>query len=231
MTQSVSVIIPVFNGQAYLTDSLRSVASQSFSDIEIIVVDDGSTDSTFEVTQAFGDRRLRYIRQDRAGAAAARNRGVDLANSPLLAFLDADDIWIDQKLSLQIASLQRGDGEMIFANVEEFITPDRLQELESHIKLHAGSRPFIYSSTLLMRRADFQRVGPFDIRWRVGEFVGWYARAIDLGLKSAMLPQVLARRRLHDANVGRLDHAHRGQYARVIKSVLDRRAGRFETID
>ena len=223
MTRRISVIIPVFNGQAYVADSLRSVASQSFSDLEIIVVDDGSTDSTFEVTQAFGDRRLRYIRQDRAGAAAARNRGVELANGPLLAFLDADDVWMRQKLCLQIASLQRGDGDMIFANAEEFITPDRLQELEGQIKLHPGPRPFIYASTLLMRRADFQKVGPFDTRWRVGEFVGWYARAIDLGLKSAVLPQVLARRRLHDTNLGRLNRAHRGQYARVMKSILDRR--------
>ena len=223
MNHHVSVIIPVFNGQAYLADSLRSVASQSVSDIEIIVVDDGSTDSTFEVARNFGDPRLRYIRQDRAGAAAARNRGVELANGPLLAFLDADDVWIGDKLSLQIASLQRGDGEMIFANVEEFITPDRLQELEGHLKLHSVSRPFIYASTLLMRRTDFQKVGPFDIQWRLGEFVGWYARAIDLGLKSAVLPQVLVRRRLHDRNTGRLDRAHRGQYTQVIKSVLDRR--------
>ena len=223
MSYRVSVIIPVFNGQAYLGDSLRSIATQSFSDLEIIVVDDGSTDSTFEVTQAFGDRRLRYIRQDRAGAAAARNRGVELANGPLLAFLDADDVWIGQKLCLQIASLRRGDGDMIFANVEEFITPDRLDELENHIKLRSGPRPFIYASTLLMRRADFQKVGPFDIGWRVGEFIAWYARAKDLGLRSAVLPQVLTRRRIHDVNTGRLERNYRTHYARVMKSVLDRR--------
>jgi glycosyltransferase involved in cell wall biosynthesis len=213
----------VFNGQAYLADALRSVAAQSANDIEIIVVDDGSTDSTPEVARAFGDARLRYVRQDRAGAAAARNRGVDLANGRLLAFLDADDVWIGDKLCLQIASLRRADGEMIFANMEEFISPDRLQELDRQVKLHPGPRPGVSLDTLLMRLDDFRKVGPFDVRWRIGEFLEWYARAIDLGLKPAMLPQVLARRRLHDTNISRLDHAHRVQYAQIIKSVLDRR--------
>jgi glycosyltransferase involved in cell wall biosynthesis len=223
MPYSLSVIIPVFNGQAYLADALRSVASQSVSEIEIIVVDDGSTDSTCEVAQEFGDSRLRYIRQEKAGAAAARNRGVDIANGPLLAFLDADDVWLEDKLVLQIASLQRSDGEMIFAHGEEFISPDRLHELEDRVKPHPGAHPFIYTSALLMRRELFQKVGCFDTRWRTGEFVEWYARAIDRGLRAAVLPQVLVRRRLHDTNMGRLERAHRGQYAQVMKSVLDRR--------
>ena len=223
MTDALSVIIPVFNGQAYLADALRSVASQSVGEIEVIVVDDGSTDATCEVVKEFSDSRIRYIRQEKAGAAAARNRGVDLANGPLLAFLDADDIWVEDKLLLQINSLLRNDGEMIFAHGEEFISPDRLQKLGGQLEPHPGAHPFIYASTLLMRREDFQKVGGFDTRWRTGEFVEWYARAIDHGLKAHVLPQVLVRRRLHDTNTGRLERAHRGQYARVMKSVLDRR--------
>jgi glycosyltransferase involved in cell wall biosynthesis len=223
MTDLLSVIIPVFNGQAYLADTLRSVASQSVRDIEIIVVDDGSTDSTCEVVREFDDSRLRYIRQEKTGAAGARNRGVDLANGQLLAFLDADDVWVEDKLFLQIASLKRSDGEMIFAHGEEFISPDRLQGLEGLVKPHQGVHPFICSSTLLMRRELFHKVGRFDTRWRTGEFVDWYARAIDRGLKAYVLPQVLVRRRIHDTNTGRLERAHRGQYARVMKSVLDRR--------
>jgi glycosyltransferase involved in cell wall biosynthesis len=225
MNHSVSVIIPVFNGQAYLAEALSSVASQSVKDIEIIVIDDGSTDSTYDVIRAFGDPRLRYLRQERAGAAAARNHGVNLAKGPLLAFLDADDIWMRDKLSLQIGSLTRADGQLIFAHVEEFITPDRLQELEGQVNVHPGPHPFRYASTLLMRLDDFHRVGPFDNRWKLGEFMEWYARAVDAGLKPVVLPQILARRRLHDDNMGRRDRAHRRQYAEIIKSVLDRRRG------
>lgn len=223
MKQSVSVIIPVYNGQAYLAEALASVASQSVGDIEVIVIDDGSTDGTPEVVRAFGDMRVRYVRQDKAGAAAARNRGIDLARGALLAFLDADDVWTDNKLALQIASLERADAEMIFANVEEFISADHARDVAGRIKLRSGPRPGIWLGTLLIRREDFQRVGPFDSRWRIGEFVEWHARAVDLGLRSKVLPEVLARRRLHDANMGRVDRAHRGQYAHVIKSVLERR--------
>jgi glycosyltransferase involved in cell wall biosynthesis len=223
MNPSVSVIIPAFDSQAYLGEALTSVVSQSIRDIEVIIVDDGSTDATFEVVKTFDDRRLRYIRQDRAGAAAARNRGIDLAKSRFLAFLDADDLWIGDKLRLQIASLLRADGDMIFANVEEFISDDRVEELEGKVKVHTAPRPGIWLGTLLMRRDDFRRVGPFDLRWRMGEFVEWHARAIDLGLRPFVLPQVLARRRLHNDNMGRRDRAERGQYAQIIKGVLDRR--------
>jgi hypothetical protein len=74
-----------------------------------------------------------------------------------------------------------------------------------------------------MRREDFKKVGPFDARWRIGEFIEWYSRALDIGLKSVVLPQVLARRRIHDTNTGLVNHAHRSQYAQVLKNILDRR--------
>ena len=133
MRCSISVIIPVFNGQVYITDALTSVAAQSAHDLEIIVVDDGSTDSTAKVVRAFGDGRVRYVHQRQSGAATARNHGVDLARSQLLAFLDADDVWTVEKLDKQVVSLDRADGDMIFANVEEFISPDRLHDLEGHV--------------------------------------------------------------------------------------------------
>jgi glycosyltransferase involved in cell wall biosynthesis len=175
------------------------------------------------VAQTFDDPRLRYIRQNRAGAGAARNRGVESANGDLLAFLDADDLWLVDKLCLQVASLQRADGDMIFGHVEEFITKDRLQDLERQVKLRPGSRPGVWLGTLLIRRDDFRRVGPFEVRWQVGEFLEWYARAIDIGLRPFMLTQLLGRRRLHDTNTGRVGRAHRPQYAQIIKGILDRR--------
>ena len=141
--------------------------------------------------RAFGDGRVRYVRQRQSGAAGARNHGIDLARGELLAFLDPDDMWTDDKLARQIASLERADGGMIFANVEEFISPDRLHALEGHVKPYCASLPGVSIITLLIRREDFNRIGPFDARWRVGEFLDWYARAVDLGLKAAVLPEVL----------------------------------------
>jgi hypothetical protein len=121
----------------------------------------------------------------------------------------------------------RADGELIFAHVEEFISPDRLQEREGEVKVHLGPRPFLCASTLLVRLEDFHKVGPFEIRWKLGEFVEWHARAVDGGLQPAVVPQMLARRRLHDNNMGRRDRVHRSQYAGIIKSVLDRRRGPY----
>jgi glycosyltransferase involved in cell wall biosynthesis len=216
----------VFNGQVYVADALTSVAAQSVHNLEIIVVDDGSTDSTAKVVRAFGDGRVRYVHQRQSGAAAARNYGVDLARGELLAFLDADDLWTVDKLDRQIASLERADGDMIFANVEEFISPDRLPGLEGQVKPHSVSLTGVSIITLLVRREDFDKVGPFDARWHVGEFLDWYARAVDLGLKSAILPEVLARRRIHETNQGRQNRALRAQYAQVVKRILDRRRAR-----
>ena len=206
----VSAIIPVYNGETFLAEALASVAAQSLTELEIIVVDDGSTDRTRDMAQAFGDPRLRYFRQANAGASVARNHGVEVCRGEMLAFLDADDLWTPDKLRLQMASLERGDGDMIFGNVEEFASP-------------AVTLPGASAVTLLMRRTAFERVGRFNADLRIGEFIDWYARAIDIGMKPAMLPQVLTRRRLHAHNQGRHNRSRMVEYARVMKLVLDRR--------
>ena len=101
-----SVIIPVFNGQAYLGEAIESVLAQDI-ELAIVVVDDGSTDQTGDLVRAFEDGFLRYVQQERMGTAAARNRGASLAQGDLIAFLDADDVWLANKLRRQITSLER----------------------------------------------------------------------------------------------------------------------------
>ncbi len=222
----VSAIIPVYNGETFLAEALASVAAQSLTELEIIVVDDGSTDRTRDMAQAFGDPRLRYFRQANAGASVARNHGVEVCRGEMLAFLDADDLWTPDKLRLQMASLERGDGDMIFGNVEEFASPAVTLPGASAVTLPGASAvtlPGASAVTLLMRRTAFERVGRFNADLRIGEFIDWYARAIDIGMKPAMLPQVLTRRRLHAHNQGRHNRSRMVEYARVMKLVLDRR--------
>lgn len=220
MTNLTSVIIPVFNGQAYLAEALKSVFVQG-TELDILVVDDGSTDSTADVARAFAGPCLRYIRQNRMGVAAARNHGLSLARGNLIAFLDADDVWLADKLHRQINSLEQGEGDMIFAHIEEFISPDRMQDLQGLVQARPrlpGPNPI----TLLIRRVDFDKVGVFNADCRMGEFIEWYARAVDAGLRPAMLPDILARRRLHGANMTRTGR-DRVQYAHALKSIIDRR--------
>src|SRR5262245_10754564 len=98
----VSCIVPVYNGEAFLGEALASIRAQRHRPIEILVVDDGSTDGTAAVVMA-ADAGIRYMRQDNAGGAAARNRGIGMARGTFVAFLDADDLWPPEKLERQIA--------------------------------------------------------------------------------------------------------------------------------
>jgi glycosyltransferase involved in cell wall biosynthesis len=93
---AVSVVIPLFNKGPYIARALNSVLSQTFQDFEVIVVDDGSTDNGRDVVRGFGDPRIRLIQQENRGVSEARNRGIDAANTMLIAFLDADDEWLSR---------------------------------------------------------------------------------------------------------------------------------------
>lgn len=104
MSPAVSVIIPSYNRAHMLGTAINSVLAQVFQDWELIVVDDGSTDNTEEVVHAFGDERIRYIRQGRnSGASAARNRCLAVSRGRYVAFLDSDDEWFPEKLTRQMA--------------------------------------------------------------------------------------------------------------------------------
>jgi glycosyltransferase involved in cell wall biosynthesis len=102
----VSVVIPTFNRATYLVNALESVISQTCAPLEIIVVDDGSTDNTADLAARFGDQ-IRYLTQQNSGPSSARNRGIREAQGDLIAFLDSDDVWLKEKLELQIEQFAR----------------------------------------------------------------------------------------------------------------------------
>lgn len=102
----VSVIIPAYNSETFITKAIDSVLSQSYPHIETIVVDDGSTDHTARVVRSYGDR-IKYVYQDNQGHAKARNRGLQESRGEYCAFLDADDCWLPQKVELQVDILER----------------------------------------------------------------------------------------------------------------------------
>jgi teichuronic acid biosynthesis glycosyltransferase TuaG len=102
---AVSVIIPAYNAEAFLARAIRSVEAQTFQDFELVVIDDGSTDGTAAVAQSFGSAR--YVRESHGGEAPARNRGLEEATGALVAFVDADDEWLPEKLARQVAFMQK----------------------------------------------------------------------------------------------------------------------------
>jgi hypothetical protein len=113
--------------------------------------------------------------------------------------------------------------DMLFGHVEQFISPELPQPAPAEIQKEANIMPGYSTGTLLARREVFRRAGLFSTEFRLGEFLDWYARATDAGLRSAMLPQVLLRRRIHKHNMGVRDRDKRSDYLRVFKASLDRR--------
>ncbi|MGL6044061.1 MAG: glycosyltransferase family 2 protein, partial [Sandaracinobacteroides sp.] len=104
-TAPVSVVIPAYNREATVGTAIRSVLWQTLSPVEVIVVDDGSTDGTAAAVQAIDDPRVRLVSQANGGISAARNRGIEAATQPWVAFQDSDDEWLPLKLEKQMASL------------------------------------------------------------------------------------------------------------------------------
>ncbi len=224
---AVSAIIPVLNGRTYLAEAIASVVAQTLPCAEIIVVDDGSTDGSAEMAAALDHPRIRIVRQARAGAAAARNRGVAVAQGELIAFLDADDRWAPEKIARQMAALARPPApDMAFGQIEEFLSPDYEAIPGARVPAAPRRYPGYTATALLIGRAAFLASGGFDARWTVGEFVDWCARCRHRGMTMATLPETVAYRRIHAANIGRLRRPGAQHYAAVAKAALDRRRGR-----
>lgn len=222
-TPVVSTIIPAFNGEKYLEQALESVFSQTWTDQEIILVDDGSTDSTARIARRFaGD--LRYIHQPNQGTASARNAGVAAARGEYLAFLDQDDLWMPEKLALQVAAFREDPSlDVVFGHLQQFISPELGPELETRIRCTPYPIRGILTSTLMASRSGFSKAGNFDSQWRLGEWSDWYIHAVEAGLKIHVLPDVVAQRRLHQDNKGLALRQHLQEYPRLLKASLDRR--------
>jgi glycosyltransferase involved in cell wall biosynthesis len=218
---AISVIVPVRDGERYIGEALDSILAQTLPPAEVIVVDDGSEDRTASVVDRYGPP-VRYAAQEPRGVSAAVNRGLDLAAGELIAFLDADDLWEPEKLELQSAVLAHDPGlDLVFCLVEQFISPELSDEEQAKIRRPTGQVPAPLKAALLARRAAIDRVGRFDERWQITDFIDWFARAKEAGLRTEVLPRVLLRRRLHARNSTRR-YGH-DEYARVLAETVRRR--------
>jgi glycosyltransferase involved in cell wall biosynthesis len=220
----VSTIIPVYNGERYLAQAIESVLAQTYRPVEIIVVDDGSTDSSADVAKRFADSQVQYFYQTNSGPGAARNQGVNLARGDFFAFLDADDVWLADKLTLQMAAFASNpELDMVFGRVRQFYSPELGTHLEAKMDPEREIMPGYLAGAMLIKRESFFHAGPFATHWRVGEFIDWYSKAIEKGLESFMLPDLVTRRRIHTTNMGIREHRSQTDYVRILKAALDRR--------
>jgi glycosyltransferase involved in cell wall biosynthesis len=219
----VSTIIAVYNREAYLADAIKSVMNQTYRNIEIIVIDDGSTDNSKEVALRFASL-VRCHHQPNRGIAAAWNQGIRLSKGDFFAFLDSDDLWTDNKLQQQMDVLsENAKFDIVFGHVKQFYSPEVSEEERQKIWCPDDMMPGVSAITMLIRRESFFRVGWFDSQWRQGIFNDWYLRADERGLVSHMLPQLVAKRRLHRTNNGIVNHDKSIDYVRMFRASLSRR--------
>jgi glycosyltransferase involved in cell wall biosynthesis len=209
---TVSAVIPVFDGEAFVADAIASVLAQTHPVAECIVVDDGSTDATAEVVRRFGGA-VRLIQQPNAGVAAARNRGAEAATGRFVAFLDADDAWAPAKLERQLAAAARLPATgLVLCDLELFDedTGATLGRAAMHpgpgtlldMVLFEGAQTVSCSSTALLERALFERMGGFDVALSMSADWDFLARALLEG-PVASVPEPLVRYRVHGANMSR----------------------------
>jgi glycosyltransferase involved in cell wall biosynthesis len=221
ITPEVSVVIPVYNGEQYLREAIESVLGQDYRPIQLIVVDDGSTDRSADIARSFGSD-VHYRFQPNRGIGAARNTGTELARGSFLAFLDADDVWMPGKLTRQMAAFAADPAlDMVFGLVRQFSSRDR-QEPGTEQPPENLFQGYL-AGAMLIKHDSFLRAGLFDTKWVLGEFIDWYLRVIEQGLKSVVLQDVVLARRIHDDNVGVRERHHRHDYLRVVRAALERR--------
>lgn len=217
----VSVVIPVYNGALYLEESLNSVLEQSYQPIEVIVVDDGSSDETPDLLERFSGRIIR-IAQSNKGPAAARNRGITAARGQYVSFLDADDLWHADKLTRQIDHLQSTPGaDACVTLVENFVSPELRGSLDGAT---SGAKPGYSVVSLVARRRFLDRVGAFDATLHHASDTDWFLRAQAMDARVDLLAEVLVHRRIHEHNRSRhFAGRSRREYLRLIKTSLDRK--------
>ena len=228
MKPLLSVMIGAYNAAPYLGEAIESVLAQDYEPVELIVVDDGSTDGTAEVARSFAD--VTVVSQENGGNGAARNRAVENASGELYAFLDADDRFTPGKLRLQKDALDADPGlDMVFGHVREFLSPELDEETRASLRPPAAEpMPWTAPNLMLIRRDSFHRVGLFTTAVRVGVTVDWFARAQEAGLRHTILPEVVLERRLHTQNNGLRESASRSQYLEVIRQAMERRRASAE---
>jgi glycosyltransferase involved in cell wall biosynthesis len=218
----VSVIIPVYNGTAFLTEAVESIQQQEHRPLEIIIVDDGSTDGTKEIATSF-EENVRYTYQRHSGPVVARNRGLGMAYGDVIGFLDADDLWLRNSLSLRLERLVCDPSVEIVIGHTQLIRQREVSDGQPRFEKYRRPWPALSLGSAIIRKPVFDKVGLFDHTQPFCDDVDWLLRAQELGVSMAILPEVTLYYRRHKNNITNQTSLDQQYFVRAIKKSLDRR--------
>jgi len=225
----IDIIIPVYNGAAFIGEAIASIQAQTFKNFKVMIVDDGSNDDTVEIVLnlAKTDRSISLIKQEHRGVQAALNKGISGSIAQYIAFLDADDLWHPRKLEKQLAYITTNKTEFCFCLMQEFEDKSTLSEITKH-KARTGPMKGFHKSAFLANRKVFDKYGLFDETVGIGDFVEWYSRVIRTQNSVGMIEEALAYRRIHDTNT--MLKADKNSFLNILKKHLDesRKTGKIK---
>jgi len=219
----ISIIIPAFNAERFLAEAIESILSQDIEPIEIVVVDDGSTDRTAEVAASYG-HRVRCISQVNKGPPAARNRGLSVATGEVIGFCDADDVFLHGCLKLQLDKLLANPSiDLVVGRYRDEMIVNVPGKPATYFPVEQTTHHIMQLGVSLIRRHLFDKLGKFDEAMHQCDDWDWFMRAREQQVPMLFHLSILARHRLHDGNITRDQEASRRYTALMLKRSLDRR--------
>jgi glycosyltransferase involved in cell wall biosynthesis len=219
----VSCVVPVCNGEAYLAEAIDSILRQTYQPVEIIVIDDASADRSAEIATGCGDPVRLLSHSENRGTASARTTGVLAARGEYVAFLDADDLWLPEKIACQLAHLEGPPRfDVSFCQIENFWEPGQEAEEERWRRARRTLGTYLLQ-TGLARRDVLERV-PLRTDHRYFEHAAWLLDLRAAGVSFGVVTQTLVLRRRHALNTTRgQETAHYDAVFDLLKQSLDRR--------
>lgn len=208
----ISVITPVLNGEKYIEDAVKSIQDQGYDNLEIVIVDDGSSDRTAEICKGLD---VVLIQQENAGIPKARNAGLESATGDYIAFLDADDLWFPNKLKHQMELFKSPVNPTFILGLSIAIQEDTTPLTDTHFVLSLG--------TALIKKEVFDEVGRFDENLDFGEDLDWFLRVMEANHNCAVDPNPVLKFRRHDDNSTNNRTKTNQFFLRAIRHSLKRR--------